>query len=64
MAEIRRDLRKREGNLIKDKAVLTQKVELLNIQLLESDERANDFKSMHETMIGALKYETPEKNLF
>ena len=62
--QIQRDIRKKEGFYMKESAVLNQKVELTNIQLQEADERANDFKSMHETMIGALRPETPEKGLF
>jgi hypothetical protein len=32
--------------------------------LNDAEEREENFKKMHETMLEALKHETPEKNLF
>lgn len=49
---------------MKQTAVLTQKIELLNLQLKDAEERELNFKKMHETMMAALNGDQPDKNQF
>ena len=49
---------------MKQTAVLNQKIELLNLQLKDAEERELNFKKMHDTMMSALNGDQPEKNQF
>lgn len=51
-------------DLQRDNAVLQQKVELLQFQLKDSEERESNFKQMHETMIAALGKDDKDTNMF
>ena len=44
----------------KEKAMLTQKIELLSIQLKDSQEREESTRRLHDTMLSALKQDTNE----
>lgn len=59
-----KDKRKIEAEFMKQTAILTQKLELMNLQLKDAEERESNFKKMHDTMILALKNDVPEKNQF
>lgn len=48
-------IRQRESEWIKEKAILEQKVELLEIKCQEADERELNLKKMHDTMMSALR---------
>ena len=62
--QITREKRQIEAEYRKETAVLKQKVELMKLELKEAAEREEDFRRMHETMMGALNSETPEKDQF
>jgi hypothetical protein len=47
-------MRRKETEFEKAKAILQQKVELLELQLKESQEREDNTKKMHETLMNAL----------
>ena len=57
-------MRAKESEYRKDNALLHQQVELLMIQLKESQERESNFKKMNESIMNALKsdLESPLKN--
>lgn len=48
-------MRRKEIEFEKSRAILQQKVELLEMQLNESEEREENIKKMHETMMAALQ---------
>ena len=49
---------------MKQTAVLTQKIELLNLQLKDAEERELNFKKMHDTMMAALNGDQKDKDQF
>jgi len=53
--DLRKEMRQKECDFEKQKAILQQKVELLELQLRESQEREENAKKMHETMMSALR---------
>ena len=46
---------------MKEEALLSQKVEILELQLKDSQEREENLRRMHDTMLGVFRNETPEK---
>lgn len=52
--DMQKQIRAKEALFKKDKAVLEQKVQILELQILESKEREDSIKKMYETMMSAL----------
>lgn len=48
-------LRQKEADFMKEKAILVQQVELLKMQLGESQERESNLKKMNENIMSALQ---------
>ena len=57
---MKKDIRQKEAQFVKEKAILEQKVELLEIQLKDVHEREENFRKMHETMISVFKAEAEQ----
>ncbi|CDW83552.1 UNKNOWN [Stylonychia lemnae] len=53
--DLKKDMRRKDTEHEKQKAILQQKVELLELQLKESQEREYNIKKMHETLMNALQ---------
>lgn len=62
--EIGREKRRVEAQGKKEIAVLTQKVELMSLELKEAEEREQTARKMHNTMMAALDSKSPDKDLF
>jgi len=63
MQTMKKEMRQKEAELKKENAILHQQVELLKIQLQESQEREINLKKMNENVMNALKrdIESPAK---
>ena len=48
-------MRRKETDFEKEKAILKQKAELLELQLKEANDREENIKKMHETLMFALQ---------
>ena len=59
-----KEKRRIEAESMKQSAVLSQKIELLTLQLRDAEERDSNFKKMHETMMAALKGDPNDKDQF
>lgn len=58
-----KEKRKVEAEFMKQAAVLSQKIELMHMQLKDAEERETSFKKMHDTMMEALKQDGAESQL-
>ena len=56
-------MRQKESDFAKERAILKQKVELLELQLKDSTEREESQRKMHETMINCLKKDDGKKSI-
>ena len=59
-SQMKKDIRQKEAQFVKEKAILEQKVELLEIQLKDVHEREENFRKMHDTMISVFKAEAEQ----
>jgi hypothetical protein len=59
--ELRRDLRKKEQEFGKERAVLKQQVQLLELQTKEHQLREDQMKQLHQTMLSAVQESRSEK---
>ena len=59
-AQMKKEIRQKEAQFVKEKAILEQKVELLEIQLKDVHDREENFRKMHETMISVFKAEAEQ----
>ena len=57
---MKKEIRQKEAQFVKEKAILEQKVELLEIQLKDVHDREENFRKMHETMISVFKAEAEQ----
>lgn len=51
---VEKQLRDNDALYKKEKAILSQKIEFLNLQLKDSQEREENTRKLHETMLSAL----------
>ena len=64
IASLEKQLREKDNSFKKENALLSQKIELLNIQLKDSQEREENTRRMHSTMLSAFKDNKQESSKF
>ena len=57
---LEKQLRDKDNSFKKERALLSQKIELLELQLKDSIEREESTKRLHDTMLNAFKQDTQE----
>lgn len=62
--ELSKQMREQDIKFKKEKALLTQKIELLKIELKDSQDREQSTRRLHDTMLSAFKQDTKDGSQF